>query len=257
MTVSDDVTITVNPARDRYGHRARRRLLQRSEQRIAFRHRSSAARLDRARSTSTGRRASPATGRRRSTTSRCAGPARCRRRSPATTRSRRSADDGVRLWVNGQLVDRQLGRSGGSDAHQRRGRARRGSALRHQDGILRARRAGDREAAVDLSGAGAGGDPASRSSIRRPIARRRSTRAPIATSRCRRRRRWPAPRPTTACRRRRRSCRSPGAKCERPGHGDVRERQRAQHDGDRSQRAGTYVLRLSVSDSAAHRRQTT
>ena len=53
-----------------------------------------------------------------------------------------TSDDGVRLYVNGQLLDRQLDRPCGG-AEQRRRDARRRSEVRHSDGLLRSRQARD------------------------------------------------------------------------------------------------------------------
>ena len=58
------------------------------------------------------------------------------RSSPRPTRSTRTSDDGVRLWVNGQLRRQQLDRPR-RHREQRHDRADRRAALRHPDGVLR------------------------------------------------------------------------------------------------------------------------
>ena len=160
------------------------------------------------------------------------------------------ADDGVRLWVNGQLV---------IDNWVDQGVTTRSSApvalvagalydikmeYYEHGGLATA------QAAVVLSGAGAGRDSASRNSIRRRTGRRsvnagadRTITLPGDDDAGR------APRPTTACRRRRRAVEH-GAEGERSGHGDVRQSHRARTPTATFSAAGTYVLRLSVSDGA-------
>ena len=70
-----------------------------------------------------------------------------------------TSDDGVRLYVNGQLLidnwtDHAVAQNSGHD------RARRRPEVRHPDGLLRSRTAGDRQTVVGVSGPDPAGRPA-------------------------------------------------------------------------------------------------
>ena len=114
------------------------------------------------------------------------------------------ADDGVRLWVNNVLivdnwVDQAVTTRTSAPVALVAGTLYtiRMEYYEHA-GLATA------QAAVVVSRPGANRRCRGRNSFRRRTARRSSTPAPIAPLRCRPRLRWPAPRPTTGCRRRRR-----------------------------------------------------
>ena len=100
-----------------------------------------------------------------------------------------SADDGVRLWINGQLLIDNWVDQAVTTKTSARGGARRWVALRRENGVLRAHRTGDGETAVDVSGTGAGGDSRDRNSMRLRTGHPWRMPASIRRSRCRQRRR--------------------------------------------------------------------
>ena len=119
VTVSDDVTIIVNPAADDgYGHRPGRRLFQRPEQRIAFRHRRSRAARPHGQLQLGVRLACDRAS--RSTTSPCGGPARFSLLKPVITPSPRPPMTACACGSTGSSSS-----TTGSIRLRRRGRARR------------------------------------------------------------------------------------------------------------------------------------
>ena len=123
MTVSDDVTITVNPVADRRnGNRARRRVLQRSQQRLAFRHaRPRQTGSDRQLRLGVGRAGHGRVGRQLLGAVDRTGPGACERQLHLHDIGRRRRSPlGQRAAAH-----RQLGRSGCDDEDERAGRARR------------------------------------------------------------------------------------------------------------------------------------
>ena len=120
------------------------------------------------------------------------------------------ADDGVRLWVNGALlVDNWIDQAV-DDPHERASGARRGGALRHQNGVLRARWTRDRRGCCGHILVRPKSRFRGRNSFRRRTGHRPSTPAPIARLRCRPRPRSQPPRLTMGCHPRRHSCRRRG-----------------------------------------------